>query len=95
MKTFLLERTIPPAFRYEDPAVLAEHSRWAVDAYRKVGAMWLGGVITDQGMFSLVTAEAEDDIRSYWKSLNITEDQAKLRTVLGTLGPFHAAPRAG
>jgi hypothetical protein len=53
MKTFLLERTIPPAFRYEDPAVLAEHSRWAVDAYRKVGAMWLGGVITDQGMFSL------------------------------------------
>ena len=92
MKTFLLERTIPPAFRWQDPAVLAEHSRWAVDAYKKVGAMWLGGVITDQNMFSIVTAESEKDIRDYWQSLSITEDQAKLRTVLGTLGPFHAAP---
>jgi hypothetical protein len=91
MKTFLLERTIPLAFRWQDPAVLAEHCRWAADAYGKVGAMWLGGVITDAGMFSLVTAESEAVIRNYWRSLDVTEDQARLRTVLGTVGPFHAA----
>jgi hypothetical protein len=94
MKTFLIERTIPPAFRYEDPAVLAEHCRWAVDAYLAVGAMWLGGVITGEGMVGLVCAESEDVLRRYWKSLGITEDQVKLRTVVGTVGPFHAAAKA-
>ncbi len=94
MRTFLLERTIPPAFRWQDPAVLAEHCRWATEGYMTVGAMWLGGVITDAGMFSLVTARSEADIRDYWRSLGIAEDQARLRTVLGTVGPFHAAGMA-
>ena len=94
MKTFLVERTIPPAFRYEDPAVLAQHSRWAADAYLAVGAFWLGGVITDQGMFGLVCAESEDVIHEYCRRLAIGEDQVKIRTVLGTTGPFHAGPKA-
>jgi hypothetical protein len=42
-------------------------------------------------MFSLVTADSEAVIRNYWRSLDVTEDQARLRTVLGTVGPFHAA----
>ena len=90
MKTFLVERTIPPAFRHEDPEIVALHARWAVDAYRKVGAMWLGGVVTDNGMFSLVTAEHEDDLHEYARSLGIAETDMLLRRVIRPLGPFYA-----
>jgi hypothetical protein len=93
MMTFLVERTIPPAFRYEDPDNVALHARWAVDAYRQVGAFWLGGVVTDDGMFSLVTVEAQDDLRRYAASLGIADQDIRLRRVIRPLGPYFAGPR--
>ena len=94
MLTFLVERKIPAAFQPEDPANLARHARWAVDAYKKVGAFWLGGVVTDDGMFSLVTAEQETDLREYGRLLRIPEGDMVLRRVMRPLGPFLAEARS-
>jgi hypothetical protein len=94
MHSFLIERTIPPAFDIADPAAVALHCRWAVDAYREVGAMWLGGVVTDDNMVSLVVAEEEADLRRYWASLGIGEDEVRLRRVLRPIGPAYAQPRS-
>ena len=93
MQTFLVQRKIPPDFTYEDPAVVAQHARWAVDAYRRVGAFWLGGVVTDDGMFSLVTAEQEADLHEYGRLLRIPEGDMVLRRVIRPLGPFLAEAR--
>lgn len=93
MMTFLTQRTTPPNFRFEDSAEVALHCRWAVDAYRKVGAFWLGGVVTDEGMFGLVTAERAEDLRRYQQSLSIADQDFTLRRVLQPLGPYFAAPR--
>jgi hypothetical protein len=90
METYLVERTVPPTFRFEDPATLALHARWATDAYRKVGAFWLGGVITDSGMFSLVAVEQADDLVRYAGSLGIAEQDFTLRRVLRQIGPSFA-----
>ena len=94
MLTFLVERTIPPTFTHEDPATVALHARWAVEAYRKVGAFWLGGVITDNGMFSLVTAERQADLHDYGRAMGIPDADIVLRRVIRPLGPFLAQPRA-
>ena len=93
MQTFLVERTIPPAFLHEDPAVLAMHARWATDAYRAVGAFWHGGVITEAAMWSLVSAEAEDDLGRYARSLGIAPDEIVVRRVVRANGPYFAAPQ--
>ena len=93
MKTFLLERTIPPQFDAADPGQVALHARWAVDAYREVGAFWLGGVVTEDAMFSLVTAEEEADLQRYCRSLGIADADVTLRRVVRPLGPFFALPR--
>jgi hypothetical protein len=93
MQTYLVERKIPPAFTHQDSAVVAQHARWAVDAYKQVGAFWIGGVITDNGMFSLVTAEREGDLREYGRLLNFPDGDMVLRRVIRPLGPFLAEPR--
>ena len=93
MQTYLVERVIPPAFTHGDPAVVAQHARWAVDAYKAVGAFWLGGVITDNGMFSLVTAEQQADLVQYGRSLGVADADIVLRRVIRPLGPFFAQPR--
>ncbi len=93
MQTFLAERVIPEAFVVDDPEVVARHCRWATDAYRAVGAVWLGGVVTPDKMLSLVVAEQADDLRRYWRSLNIGPDEARLSPVVRTIGPYFAAPR--
>ena len=93
MLTYLVDRTIPPAFAHDDPAVLARHSRWAVDAYRQVGACWLGGVITEDRMYSLVTAERAEDLAAYGRLLGIPDGDMVLRRVIRPLGPFLAEAR--
>ncbi len=93
MLTYLMERTIPPRFDTTDPDQVALHARWATDAYREVGAFWLGGVVTEDRMFSLVTAEAEGDLRRYCKSLGIADQDVTLRQVLRPLGPYFAMAR--
>lgn len=93
MQTFLVERTIPPRFDVSDPDMVALHARWAVDAYREVGAMWLGGVVTADAMFSLVTAEAAEDLARYRRSLGIADKDAVVRRVLCPLGPWFALAR--
>jgi len=93
MKTFVVERTIPPGFDVADPDQVALHARWAVNAYREVGAFWLGGVVTDNAMFSLVTAEEEGDLQRYCRSLGIDDADVTLRRVVRPLGPFFALPR--
>lgn len=93
MQTFLIERTIPAAFRTDDPQSVAQHARWAVDTYKRVGAFWLGGVVTDNGMFSLVTAEREEDLHEYGRILGFPVDEMILRRVVRPLGPFFAQPR--
>lgn len=93
MLTFLVERRIPEAFHPEDPANLARHARWAVDTYKKVGAFWLGGVVTDNGMFSLVTAEQDADLHEYGRLLGIPDGDMTLRRVIRPLGPFLAEAR--
>lgn len=93
MQTFLIERVVPPSLQAYDPAVLALHCRWAADAYRAVGAFWLGGVITDDGMFALVSVEDEADLRTYWRSIGVADDEVKVRRVLAPTGPFLAAGR--
>jgi hypothetical protein len=94
MQTFLVQRKIPSDFRYEDPENVALHARWGVDAYKRVGAFWIGGVVTDNGMFSLVTAEHEDDVMQYGRILGFPEADMVLRRVIRPLGPFFAQPRA-
>ena len=93
MMTFLVERKIPAAFRYEDPDNVALHARWAVDTYKTVGAFWLGGVVTDNGMFSLVTAEREADIHEYGRILGFPDGDMVLRRVIRPVGPFFAQAR--
>lgn len=93
MLTYLVERKIPPAFRHEDPASFALHARWATDAYHEVGAFWLGRVITDNGMFSLVAAEQEEDLLQYGRSLDFADGDMVLRRVIRPIGPFSAGPR--
>ena len=93
MKTFLVERTIPPRFDAVDPDQVALHARWAADAYREVGAFWLGGVVTEDAMFSLVTAEEEADLQRYCQSLGIADADVTLHRVVRPLGPFFALPR--
>jgi hypothetical protein len=93
MLTYLVDRTVPPTFAHDDPAVLARHSRRAADAYRQVGACWLGGVITEDRMYSLVTAERRDDLLAYGRLLGIPADDMVLRQVIRPLGPFLAEAR--
>ena len=93
MQTFLLERSIPPRFDPSDADQVALHARWAVDGYREVGAVWLGGVVTEDRMFSLVTAEQAADVERYWRALGIADADAKLRRVVRPLGPFFAMAR--
>ena len=93
MLTFLVERRVPEGFRHEEPETVALHARWAVDAYKKVGAFWMGGVITDNGMFSLVSAEQEEDLQRYGRSLNFAPGDMVLRRVIRPIGPFAAQPR--
>ena len=93
MLTFMVERKIPPAFRRQDPDNVALHARWAADTYKQVGAFWIGGVITDNGMFSLVAAEQEADIHEYGRILGFPEGDMVLRRVIRPVGPFFAQPR--
>ena len=93
MQTFLIERTIPAAFKPDDPEVVATHCRWATDGYHAIGAHWLGGVVTPDAMWSLVAAEQADDMRRYWAALAIPEADARMRPVVRAIGPFFAAPR--
>ena len=93
MQTFLIQRQVPAAFDHDDPAVWAQHCRWATDAYRQVGAFWIGGVVTDDGMFSLVTAEQEADVHEYGRILGFPESDMTLRRVIRPVGPFFAQGR--
>lgn len=93
MLTYLVERAVPAAFRFEDPETLAAHALRALDGYRSAGASWLGGVITDDGMFSLVAVEQAEDLRRYARSLGIDDADIVLRRVLRPIGPFLAAGR--
>jgi len=93
MQTFLVERTIPPRFDVADPDMVALHARWAVDAYHQVGAVWLGGVVTEDRMYSLVTTEAAEDIVRYRRSLGIADKDALVRRVVRPLGPYFALDR--
>jgi hypothetical protein len=92
MLTFFVERKIPAAFRTDDPDNVALHARWAVDTYKKVGAFWIGGVVTDNGMFSVVTAEQEADLHEYGRILGFPEGDMVLRRVIRPLGPYFANP---
>ena len=94
MQTFLVQRTIPEAFRADDPQNVALHARWAVDAYKQVGAFWIGGVVTDDGMFSLVTAERQADLHEYGRLLRIPAADMTLRRVIRPLGPYFARASA-
>lgn len=49
MQTFILERSIPPRFDPSDADQVALHARRALDAYREVGAVWLGGAAPRTG----------------------------------------------
>jgi hypothetical protein len=93
MQTFLVERTVPAAFRHEDPDTLALHARWATDAYKVVGAFWHGGVVTDAAMWSLVSAESEADLARYAHALNIAAGEIAVRRVVRAIGPYFAAPQ--
>jgi len=93
MHTFMLERTIPLRFDVADAGQVAMHARWAVDAYREVGAFWLGGVVTEDRMFSLVVAEDESDLQRYCRSLSIDDREVTVRRVVRPLGPFFAMAR--
>ena len=93
MQTFILERSIPPRFDPSNADQVALHARWALDAYREAGAVWLGGVVTEDRMFSLVTAEHAADIEGYWRSLGIADSDAKLHKAVRPLGPFLAMAR--
>ena len=93
MLTFLVERTIPPLFDTGDPEHVALHARWAVDAYREVGAFWLGGVVTEDRLFSLATAEQKADLERYGRSLGIAPSDMTIRQVQRPLGPFFALPQ--
>jgi hypothetical protein len=64
-----------------------------VDAYREVGAFWLGGVVTEDRIYSLITAEEEGDLQRYRCSLGIADADFDLHRVVGPLGPFFAMPR--
>jgi hypothetical protein len=94
MSTFLLQRRIPPAFDPADPDQVALHARWALDAYGAVGATWLGGVVTEDTMLSLVVAEGADDLERYRRSLGIAEADMIVRRVVRPLGPFFAMSRS-
>lgn len=92
MKTFLVERVIPARLNTESAEDVALHCRWAVDAYRQVGAVWLGGVVTHDRLLSLVVAEQQHDIERYCELLGISPEHVRIEAVIRPLGPFLAAP---
>ena len=92
MLTYFVERVRPAAFRPTDPENLALHCRWAADGYRNVGAFWLGGVVTDDRMFSLVAVDHEDALHRHRTALGFPEAETKLRQVVRMLGPSLAGP---
>jgi hypothetical protein len=92
MLTYLVERVRPPAFHPEDPENLALHCRWAADGYQKVGAFWLGGLVTGDRMFSLVAVEHEDALHRCRAALGFPEAETTLRQVVRMLGPSLAKP---
>ncbi len=94
MLTYLVERAVPPAFATGDPENVALHTRWAADTYQKVGAHWLGGVVTDNGMFSLVTVEQEATMHEYARLLGFDPQQTVLRRVILPLGPWLAMDKS-
>lgn len=93
MQAFLVERSVPARFDVADSDAVALHCRWALDGYAAVGASWLGGVVTESGMFSLVAAEDAEDLRRHWRALGIGEHEARLRRVVRSIGPSFALPR--
>jgi hypothetical protein len=64
-----------------------------VDACREVGAFWLGGVVTEDRMYSLITTEEESDLQRYRCSLGIADADFDLHRVVRPPGPFFAMPR--
>lgn len=94
MLTYLVERAVPAAFATDDPENVALHTRWAADTYQKVGAHWLGGVVTDNGMFSLVTVEQEAALHDYARLLGFDPKETVLRRVVRPLGPWLAMDKS-
>jgi hypothetical protein len=93
MPSFLIERTLPPQFDVADPDQVALHARWALDAYGEVRATWLGGVVTEDAMFSLVVAEDAADLQRYRRSLGIDDQDMRVRRIVRPIGPFLAMSR--
>ena len=91
MLTFILDRPIPQRYDVTDPAQVALHCRWAVDAYAEAGVVWFGGAATEDRMFSLIAADDAEAPRRYCRSLGV--DDAVLRRVVQPLGPTFALPR--
>lgn len=92
MQTFLIERTIPPSFDVADPAMVARHARWAMDAYMAEGCAWLGGVVTPTRMLSLAAAPDAEALERYRRSLGIGVADFALSPVVRFLGPTFAEP---
>jgi hypothetical protein len=92
MQTFLIERTISPLFDPSNPDQAALHSRWAVDAYQQVGAVWYGSVVAGGKMFGLVSAQDETAIGRYCEILGIAPADIVVRRVETLLGPTVAMP---
>jgi len=93
MQTFLVERVRPAALRVDDLDNIALPCRWDTEAYRDVGAVWLGGVVTSKRMVSLVVAGSDADLQRYRTKIGVGPDEAWLSRVVRMLGPYFAAPR--
>jgi hypothetical protein len=87
MQIFLVERTISIHFNPSDADQAALHSRWATDAYNKVGAMWYGTVVAGGKMYGLVAADDATVFDRYCAILGIDALDIVVRPVDQFLGP--------
>jgi hypothetical protein len=87
MQIYLIERTISAHFKPSDQDQAALHSRWATDAYNKVGAVWYGTVVAGGKMYGLVAAEDNSAFDRYCEILGIASSDIIVRQVDQFLGP--------
>jgi hypothetical protein len=76
---------VPPGFDTNDDAQLAQHARYAVDAFARIGgAHWVTSYIADGTIFSIVIFPTEADVERFRVAAGIADQTSVLRRITRT-----------
>jgi hypothetical protein len=82
----LMQRAVPPGFDTSDDAQLAQHARYATDAFARIGggAHWITSYIADGTIFSIVVFPTEADVERFRAAAGITDQTSVIRRITRT-----------